>query len=571
MSPYPPAATSLAFGVFSPSRCKWVSRAAACPLTANGHVRIHGISKGCDIINVYQHIHNIHRLDARAEIWHALHDLLASLPKRNSLFLAGDMNTSLQKRCSAVGLATFENNKNRQWGPMHRDSDHLHNLLHVYGLITLNTWKSSLGPTYTFGSHASRIDYICTKKILADQRARDVHYLHAFPLLNLNGAQHVPLLCNVLKVWIPVPNVNQPGWSRAERKALYLHWTQQDDYAISLSTEVTTSMQQLPDTDGDRLHEVHTCLNKFGHDHINNTIKQNIYQFDVTPFQEFQHHTLCLRQVCLMNSGQKAQLFEAWKHVAKRQSARRRMNLTAKAARKHRLQQIFDHAAAAERAQDSFQFYQAIRELAPKQSFCRIQLRSSKGELLGPTDAADTLRDWYQELYSANDVHSEVQQFVWPFSSDEFSKGLQLLPPFKALAPEFAPAPIWQATASHTAAYLQPYLEYCSSFDRLPACWSEGTLTFLCKPGKSGRSPAELRPIALLEPTGKAVMGLLANRLLQSVSSRLLRLPQLAYLPLRGSDEAISRVRKHCSDVRDMLHLLRFDIHRAATDTPGPK
>ena len=113
-------------------------------------------------------------------------------------------------------------------------------------------------------------------------------------------------------------------------------------------------------------------------------------------------------------------------------------------------------------------------------------------------------------------------------------------------------------------------MEYCSSFARLPACWSDGTLTFLCKPGKSGRTPAELRPIALLEPTGKAVMGLLAHRLFHSVSSRLLRLPQLAYLPLRGSDEAICRVRKHCSDVRDMLHLLRFDIHRAANDTPGP-
>ena len=62
------------------------------------------------------------------------------------------------------------------------------------------------------------------------------------------------------------------------------------------------------------------------------------------------------------------------------------------------------------------------QRIGAKQSFCRIQLRSSKGELLGPTDAADTLRDWYQELYSANDVHSEVQQFVWPFSSDEFPK-----------------------------------------------------------------------------------------------------------------------------------------------------
>ena len=130
------------------------------------------------------------------------------------------------------------------------------------------------------------------------------------------------------------------------------------------------------------------------------------------------------------------------------------MNLTAKAARKHRLQQIFDHAAAAERAQDSFQFYQAIRELAPKQSFCRIQLRSSKGDLLGPSDAADVLRDWYQELHSANDVPSEASHFVWPFTPEELTTGLQTLPPFKALAPEYAPAPIWQAAASYTAAYL---------------------------------------------------------------------------------------------------------------------
>jgi hypothetical protein len=55
-------------------------------------------------------------------------------------------------------------------------------------------------------------------------------------------------------------------------------------------------------------------------------------------------------------------LFEAWFYVARRQAARKRMNQTPKAARKHRLQQIFEKANNAERAQDSFQFYQAIRD-----------------------------------------------------------------------------------------------------------------------------------------------------------------------------------------------------------------
>lgn len=534
------------------------------------HVRIHGTSKGCDVINVYQHVHHVQQLEARAEVWHSLHDLLASIPKRNTLLLAGDMNTSLHKRCSAVGLATFEHNALRKWGPVHRDSDHLHNLLQVYDLTALNTWKHSLGSTYSFGTQASRIDYICAKKILTDQQARDVHYLHEFPLLNLTGAQHVPLLCNVLKVWTPMPNVHQPGWSRADRKALYLHWMKQDDHARTLHAKVDTDLQNLPQIHGDRLQEVHKCLNQFGPERIISSNKHDMYMFDVTPFQQFQHHTFCLRQVGRQSKVQLSQLFEAWTHVIKRQSARKRMNLTAKAARKHRLQQIFDHAADAARAQDSFQFFQAIRELAPKQPYRRIQLRSGAGALLGPSDAADSLRDWYQELYSANDDHHDIQHFVWPFSSDELALALKRLPAFKALDPAFAPAPIWQAAATGVAAYLQPYLEHCSSFDRLPECWGSGTLTFLCKPGKPGRAPCELRPIALLEPSGKAIMGMVATRLLQSVSSRLLRLPQMAYLPLRGSDEAICRVRKHCEDVRSLLDSLKYTIHRAASANPGP-
>jgi hypothetical protein len=187
-----------------------------------------------------------------------LHELFDALPKRNSFLLAGDLNTSLHKRCSAVGLATFDHDEKRHWGPVHRDAEHFHNLLQVYNMVTLNTWKSSLGPTYSFGSQVSRIDYLCIKKIQTDQNARDVHYLHAFPLLNLHGAKHVPLVSSVLKAWTPSPHVQQPGWSRAQRKALYQHWIQQDEHADALRDEVESRMLQLPEHDCDRLEEVHT-------------------------------------------------------------------------------------------------------------------------------------------------------------------------------------------------------------------------------------------------------------------------------------------------------------------------
>ena len=406
---------------------------------------------------------------------------------------------------------------------------------------------------------------------MTDQRARDVHYLHAFPLLPLTGAQHVPLICNVLKVWTPLPTMQTPGWSRAQRKELYLQWSRQDSNARALQSQVTMRIEQLPDTDCDRLHEVHTCLNQFDEFKTPSSNKHPVYEFDATPFQAFQQHTRSLRQMSTTGFSSLAHLFQAWFHVAKRQAARRQMNLTAKAARKSRIDQIFAQADKAERAQDSFQFYQAIRELAPKQSFRRIQLRSATGALLGPADAADSLCDWYRELYSAQDEHSVSQNFSWPFSEAEFRAGLQRLPSFKALAPDYAPAPIWQAAATSAAAYLQPYFEYCSSFGSLPSCWSNGVLTFLCKPGKPGRSPAELRPIALLEPSGKVLMGLVAKYLLHSMSERLFRLPVFAYLPGRGGDEAITRVRKHCSDVRTLLHTLRFGIHRAAHSVPGPE
>jgi hypothetical protein len=160
-----------------------------------------------------------------------------------------------------------------------------------------------LGPTYTFDTQSSRIDYIFTKNTLADQLSKDAQYIHAFPLLPLNGAQHVPIICSVLKAWTPMETAMQPGWNRAQRKALYIQWTRHDEHARELQRQVESQIALLPDHAVDKLNTLHRCLNEFENKTYTQPLKPSIFQHDVTPFQEFQEHTFWLRD-CRFKTGQ---------------------------------------------------------------------------------------------------------------------------------------------------------------------------------------------------------------------------------------------------------------------------
>ena len=111
----------------------------------------------------------------------------------------GDLNTSLQKCGPSTGLPDYAIDGRRSQGPIYRDSAQLHNLIRIYDMIALNTWKHDLGPTFQFENKHSRIDFIFCKRHLVDAGAREAHYLQHFPLLKLTGAIHYPVLCTVLK------------------------------------------------------------------------------------------------------------------------------------------------------------------------------------------------------------------------------------------------------------------------------------------------------------------------------------------------------------------------------------
>ena len=89
------------------------------------HVRLHGVTRSVDLINLYQHVFQPCNSEYRPELWLTLSHLLSTFSKKNALILAGDANCSTDQRCSAVGYPTYARHGQRHYGSLHTDSQYL--------------------------------------------------------------------------------------------------------------------------------------------------------------------------------------------------------------------------------------------------------------------------------------------------------------------------------------------------------------------------------------------------------------------------------------------------------------
>ena len=550
--------------ICSPSELTWYEHVPGRVL----QLRIHGKNRCIDLINVYQYTCIPSHMDQRQQVWHQLFALLHALSKKNVLVLAGDFNCSTDQRSNAVGFPTFKCGDNRSHGPSHPDANHWQQLLLQFDLSALNTWNVNDTGTYEFCNQSSRIDYICTRRIHADQLARDVKHLREFSLVPITGAYHVPLLTSLRRVWFPAHKPPPLGWTRQQRLQLHQHCLNRDFVFDDFLATVHDTVHELAQHHQPDLTLLHQHLMQIKVSALNSrSTPDRPPRTDARPFKRFQDHTWMLRRI---HTTDLAGLFAAWNHVCQRNQARKDMNLAAKQSRKQRLDQVFHAADQAEKAKDHFTLFQHIRSLAPKQPAKRIMLRSSQGELLGPDAAADWLQQWYQDLYSDGIPATCITDFSWPFTQQEFAQGLQSLPSNKALAPSFSPAPFWKYGAEPIAQFLDPLFHECCRTQQFPDSWGIGTVAMLVKPGKKGQHPSELRPIALLEPTGKTAMGLVTSAVQHQIQSLLNRLPQFAYARGRGTEDATHRFANHCRSVRQSLDALSHPIHCLKQGLPIP-
>ena len=528
------------------------------------HLKITLGGRALDLIHCYQFVRKTGNDDSRAHLWQQLHDVLSTLPHRNLLLLTGDWNTSLTRTSSLVGLGDYQWQGKRVTGPKATDENVFQQLLSHYDLVVLNSWHASDGPTFRHENGTSRIDFLLTRRAHSDSLARQTRALPHMPLVPQTGPTHIPLIATLKKQWFAYHKPKDTGWTLQHRQQLRQHWCANDDIWNNVNETIVQTLVSSTAQTPCGLSTLHHQLNDQVGPMVSKPSMDQRPDYILNGFQQFLHCGQALRSftTCDLKS-----IFHSWYHVIKQQQARCSMRHHSKARRKDQRRQLMHTARQAANANDQYALFSHIRRITPKMPRMHIRLRGQQGQLLEPMEAAQSIADWLTHLYHDSTPSSTVDPTPhWPFDAQDLYHCFHAFEGTKALDPAFLPSILWHHNAGIFADTVHSCIPHWlrSSPSSTGELWGKGTLHFLCKPKKKCDSPDSLRPIALLEPTGKALMGIMAREMMTELWDRLCVLPQFAYMHNRGCNDAIARVFNLIDQVMNCINQRQYKHHPSA-------
>ena len=149
------------------------------------------------------------------------------------------------------------------------------------------------------------------------------------------------------------------------------------------------------------------------------------------------------------------------------------------------------------------------------------------------------------------------------FTTDEVLQPVHRLSVSKVMPTTSAPAALWRLMERPAATVLTQQFNQVFSGGQVvfPDPWNISEMVLLPKPFKPLRSPADLRPIALLPPEIKVLSTMLAERIRPYAPQYLADIPQFAYVEGRSLQQALHRVISHCAQVRASVASQAINIH----------
>eukprot|EP00438_Fugacium_kawagutii_P008108 Skav222129 [mRNA] locus=scaffold1181:747034:753600:- [translate_table: standard] len=538
---------------------RWSSQCLGWEVISPGrlvHIRIRLCTTHLDSIHCYQYAdrHDSKRKQERHSWWQALDRLLTTLPKRNYVLLQGDFNCSLPHCPGLVGLTSFPTSTGPRSGPAHHDMHQFSHIIRQHKLVALNTWSTTQA-SYRHQDQLSRIDHIFTRLDHADPAAKHVHHDWDFPLIQHPDHSHFPQITSIpcARRWKPPPTNTITLQQRLRGRLAALQCSEswmdfQHDSHLALSTAVDNLQPEC--TEHSPVETIHACLlppfqRSFGTSHSRSVTPNSQYQ------SKWQHRWKATHQPCTLFG-----IFRGWFHWTQFRNASRDIQKVAQHQRELRAQQLICDAQQASDKHDQFHLYRLINQYSPKVSQVKIQLKQN-GCMLTPQEAHQHLVEYVRTTWAGPDdswyVPQPLQSF--PFTREELEAKLLHTPSSKAVAPGCVPGSAIHPHATMIAHALMPLLYewWTRSVVHIPQEWKASWVIWLAKPKKQPNQASHLRAIALQEPIGKQVLGLLIDKSLPQTLPTFQQWPQYAFIPQRGTAEALLRVQQHCSEVRDLL------------------
>ena len=187
----------------------------------------------------------------------------------------------------------------------------------------------------------------------------------------------------------------------------------------------------------------------------------------------------------------------------------------------------------------------------------RLMLRDAAGHLLTPEQEGEHIAQYFSGIFCQNEVapFNVPACQTLPFDPGGLFRSLRSLPLRKAFLRHCTPTCVLKLLATWLAPWLYSYLAslWTNTVPYVPCQWCSAWLPLVPKKGKSGHDITHWRPIGLQDGLGKSVLKTITLEARNAVLPLLTCYPQYAYLPGRGTHDAIAQVLGHCSLVQDLL------------------
>ena len=533
------------------------------------HVRIQGGSLPVDVVGVYQWVRHSRTLDGnaanRSRLWTSLGRLLASLPKRNVLAVAGDLNTSCSRLDVHVGSGVLS-----RPGPMDAE---LADVLRTHDLCLLNTWGSArpgLSATFVNGKTRTQIDYIATRRTITDPQARMAKPLCLDLAPWRQGPKHRPVQGSI--PWVGPWQMRYQQEQRVFRYSLpelrecqRAHPAKWDHFCEAVHLEV----QRMPDMKRvSALNQVVLRVCKLYFPLRSTSRAQPAGKSELKPAIAQMWNTYHQWRHSQRSQNARGNIFKVWRSYAAFRTASKELRRASVQARRQRLHEVIARAANAAARDQMSELYRITKMLAPKQRRERVVIRSKDGQMLNPEQQFQSILQYFKQAFSDPTPFWFSPDSPAPvITPAEFQEAITFLQPRKAVPVNSAPPEVWKACPELFASCLAR--DYAEGVSKQPSQHSspitDCSLTLLPKPHKTTRLPQDLRPLGIQDPASKLVARVLRERLYPQVKNLLHQAPQFAYTEGKSIDSAILRVVQHCKIVRDRLKEGALSVHARAS------
>ena len=523
------------------------------------HVRLSLPGGSVDILSCYQHC--LRNTDAcsqhRDQVWEHLERVICRIPRRNLLLVTGDMNSALQPRCPWIGPAVVSPSSFYL-----RSIDVVGDLCERYDLCVLNSWSRPPMITHcTASGGASCIDMIATRRCHVDPLSRTSCALTKCPLISGSPASmHYPIRGTIPLFWKRSPDVAQVS-QRINTSQLIDNATLQTPTWNCFVQRANSAIESSQDAMG-----LNLSLRVLCEEFFPAKVQRSQPYFQDSTLTGLRNSKWRLWKQLQKNSGASlGAVFRRW-WIASRIRALSRISCRqSKKLRRQKLANVYRAARAAQSRQDMHSLFHQVRKLAPKHPRVRLMLRDDDGHLMSSSDEGRRLHEHYQNLFHDKtalplDIPNCSSS---PLDVNSLFRALRSLPLRKAVPRHCVPTCALKYLAANLAPWIHTYLQtiWSDQIPEVPQLWCSAWLALIPKKGKSGKQVSHWRPIGLQDAVGKSTLKAITSLARGQVLPHLICLPQYAYLPGRGTQDAIAQVLFHCHSVRRLLHQATSTIY----------